>query len=343
LLGCGCAGCGKTSMTTKKVLIICPVFFNYEKRIKQALENQGYNVTMWGDRASTHFIYKVCLRLFPYSTSFLSEYFFSKKLQELKDNIYDNVIVIKGEALSVKFLKNLLATILYKRSYYYLWDSIKNTNYAVEKAQLFEHVGTFDPFDAKAQNWGYRPLFASNSGFAASELQGNQWDLCFAGTVHSDRLQVIQKIKNKLPCDLNFYCFAHVPSELILRLKKYAFSVYRNFDKTQLTTKSLPYDEVLEKFNHSKAIIDIEHPGQRGLTMRSIEVLLANKKLITTNRSIISSDLYHADSVLVIDRENPIIDIEFLNSPTPVLNCETASKYTIECFVNDLCGGSTVR
>jgi hypothetical protein len=330
-------------MTAEKVLLICPVFFNYEKRIKQALENQGYNVTMWSDRASTHSIYKVCLRLLPYITSFLSEYFFNKKLQALQKNNYDNIIVIKGEALSVNLLKKMLTTIPHKDNYYYLWDSIKNTNHAVEKAQLFEQVGTFDPFDAKAQNWIYRPLFASNISFAANEAQRNQWDLCFAGTVHSDRLQVIQKIKNKLSFDVKFYCFAYVPSKLMLYIQKCAYSVYRNFDKAQLTTKSLPYDEVLEKFNHSKAIIDIEHPSQRGLTMRSIEVLLANKKLITTNRFILSSDLYHPDSVLVIDRENPIIDTGFLNSPTPVLNRETAAKYTIERFVNDICGGGKIQ
>jgi len=58
---------------------------------------------------------------------------------------------------------------------------------------------------------------------------------------------------------------------------------------------------MMDIIKNFKTIIDIERPLQKGLTMRTIEMLGTNKKIITTN------------NIFIIDRNNPIIDEIFLN------------------------------
>ena len=65
----------------------------------------------------------------------------------------------------------------------------------------------------------------------------------------------------------------------------------------------------------SRAVLDIEHPLQRGLTMRTIETIMMGKKLITTNKHILTSDLYNPSRVCVIDREYPEIPTTFFDEP----------------------------
>jgi hypothetical protein len=322
-------------MNAKKILLISPSFFNYEKRIETELIKQGYCVTLLNDRVSNGFFYKVSLRCFPSLISRLSEVFYLKKIKELCNQSFECIVVIKGEALSEKIIKELLIQIKHTKNCYYLWDSINNTFNSINKAKHFQCVATFDPVDAKNQKWKYLPLFASTKETVTNAPY--KWDICFIGTAHSDRLKILQKIKNNLNFENNLFCFAYIPSRVILWIKKAIFPVFKKFNNTELSTKPMPYSDVITTFNTSRAIIDIEHFGQNGLTMRSIEVLLSGKKLITTNKTILQSDLYHPSRVLLIDREHPIINSEFLQSIIEPIDNRLKSIYSIDNFVKQLC------
>jgi hypothetical protein len=73
--------------------------------------------------------------------------------------------------------------------------------------------------------------------------------------------------------------------------------------------------DVQHYFNLSAAVLDVEHPKQRGLTMRTIETLISEKKLITSNKNIINSNLYDCSRVNVINRDNPQLSNDFIDSP----------------------------
>ena len=45
-------------------------------------------------------------------------------------------------------------------------------------------------------------------------------------------------------------------------------------------------NDIVSLYKESEVILDINHPGQNGLTMRTFEALGAGKKLITTNTEI---------------------------------------------------------
>lgn len=73
----------------------------------------------------------------------------------------------------------------------------------------------------------------------------------------------------------------------------------------------------------------MHHPLQTGLTMRTIESIGAQKKLITTNRDIVNYDFYRPENILIVDRERPAVDAEFLAEPYIGLDETIYHRYSL--------------
>lgn len=61
-----------------------------------------------------------------------------------------------------------------------------------------------------------------------------------------------------------------------------------------------------------------------------------NKKLITTNASIVNYDFYNKKNILIINRENPQIDISFFSTPYEKINPEIYKKYSLSSWILDV-------
>jgi hypothetical protein len=95
-------------------------------------------------------------------------------------------------------------------------------------------------------------------------------------------------------------------------------------------------DDVQHYVNISAAVLDVEHPKQRGLTMRTIETLIAEKKLITTNKNIINSNLYDKSRVCIINRDNPKLPDDFIDCPFLPVPDPLKYYYSCEGWVSEL-------
>lgn len=73
-----------------------------------------------------------------------------------------------------------------------------------------------------------------------------------------------------------------------------------------------------------------------GLTMRSIESIGLDKKIITTGRDIINYDFYNPKNVCVIDIDDPCISSEFLSSFYDDLDDKTKSNYSLDKWLSDV-------
>ena len=51
------------ALQNKNILFLCPAFFNYEKKLTQAMENLGANVDFYDERPSNTFFSKSFLRI----------------------------------------------------------------------------------------------------------------------------------------------------------------------------------------------------------------------------------------------------------------------------------------
>jgi hypothetical protein len=103
-----------------------------------------------------------------------------------------------------------------------------------------------------------------------------------------------------------------------------------------LSTKPMPADLVAQKVAITSAVLDVEHPRQRGLTMRTIETLMAGKKLVTTNKYIYKCDLYHPSRIQVISRSNPQIPKAFMEQPFLSIPDQLRSYYSCKGWVSEL-------
>lgn len=273
----------------------------------------GYDVTWWDERASSATWYKLALRLFPAYTVKWSECAFLQKLHQLDPTSISHVLVIKGEGLSRRVALEMRKTLASASMGLYLWDGVENVKGVSNILSAFDSVATFDPVDAKNFGWTYRPLFWRNISVAKGVTETTLFDWCFIGTIHSDRHRVIHRLRQRGGPQMRSFVFAYFQSPLMLFMRRLVDWTLWLAPKDTLSTKSMSAVDVAKKVECSRAVLDVEHPRQRGFTMRTIETLLAGKKLVTTNKHILTSNLYHPSRVHVINRVNPSIPTTFLS------------------------------
>jgi len=81
----------------------------------------------------------------------------------------------------------------------------------------------------------------------------------------------------------------------------------------------IPYTKVLEYDARSRAILNVVMEKQEGITLRDIEAITLNIKLITTNKHIVDKDFYNPNNVFVIGERNINEIADFVQSdPEPI-------------------------
>jgi hypothetical protein len=327
----------QSSPAARRTLLVCPPFFSYHLAIQQAFAEAGGSAVWRSDRASEHFAYKLAMRVLPHQVAKWSTPHFLGQLEELEDGPIDRVLVIKGEAISERVIVAMRKKWRAATLHLYLWDGSENVRNAVEIAPLFDTVATFDPEDARRFGWRHRPLFARSTRSAAPPWTAKDYDWAFVGTIHSDRHRVIDRIRKQNP-ELRGFVFGFVPGTPLLLARRMTDSSLWRAPAGTVGTTPLPMSEVLNVMGRARALVDVEHPNQRGLTMRTIETLLNGSKLVTTNPHVQESDLYHPSRVHVISRSEPRIPAEFLSSAFEPVPSDVGARYELSGWLREVLG-----
>ena len=90
---------------------------------------------------------------------------------------------------------------------------------------------------------------------------------------------------------------------------------------------------IKEITSQTRIIIDMELSNQSGLTMRTIETHGMRKKLITTNPNIKEYDFYNENNILVVDRNNPVVNSDFVSNEYEILPDELYNKYSLSNWI----------
>ena len=317
---------------SKSILFFGPETFSYEKEIVGALSILGASVVYRSDKPDNSLLTKGLLRLFPKLLWRYADWVFGKWLRQFGPELCDLVFVVKGEGLSPEFLETLKLRYPSASFIFYLWDSLENVRFSEKKFPKFDQVFSFDPNDC-SNNPGlrYRPLFFLEKYFNPAPSQGQ--GCFFVGTLNGDRPAVLARLNRAMPAGFNFDYWLFVRSSLELQLRKILDSQLRSLDQKRLLLVSMTSSVVTQKFQQSAAILDIEHPNQVGLTMRTFEVLASGKKLITTNISVLKHDFYDPSRIYLIDRLNPRLDIRFFETPATPLPADFYAKYSLSGWI----------
>jgi hypothetical protein len=322
----------------KNILFISPKFLGYEKIIYDYLCSLGANVKIYDERPSTNPFVKALIRINPTFLEILCKRYFLNIFNKNKKVEFDYIFIIKGEAMSLKTI-NIMKTIFPNtKIFFYTWDSLKNVKNSKEKIRLFDKALSFDRANCiEFSEIEYSPLF-----FSQAFMQNNKsndkltYDFIFIASLHSDRYEVLQRIMKNLNTNVGVVSsdiFLYYSSKLFFTLRKIFDTNFRNIPFKKVNWVPLQQNEVIDRMNRANIVIDINHPDQSGLTMRTIEALAMKKKIITTNNNIAYEDFYNEKNILIIDRYNPIIPKLFIEEPFENIDNKIYNQYKLESWI----------
>lgn len=301
------------SFNKNKVLLICPRFFGYEERIVDALKLAEWDVDYFDERPSNSVVYKALNRLgFGFMFKKYTYNYYYNILQKLSENSYTFIFFVNIESTNSEILSLFEMFFPKTKKVLYMWDSSANKPKYLELLDKFDKVFSFDNEDVKLYpKINYLPLFYTDK----KPVTDKTIDISFVGTVHNDRLKVLLPLVEQCSqLGLNTYFYFYYPSKIIFWLR---FIYERDIPisvLSQLNFVPLSYSDYLSVITSSKCVIDINHPKQSGVTMRTIEVLSAGAKVVTTNESValLGGDI--EKNIYILDRKNPNMPEGFIDS-----------------------------
>lgn len=92
----------------------------------------------------------------------------------------------------------------------------------------------------------------------------------------------------------------------ILRVKKCLDSLGLKtvFKIVGYNSQPISYKECLGFISKSKIIVDIQGGWQQGMTLRPMEALFYQKKLITNNKSLDTMDFYNPNNIFILGKDD---------------------------------------
>lgn len=327
-------------LENKKILFISVSFFNYEKIIKQKLEQRGAVVDFFDERPSNSIFIKGLLRIKRDAYALQIKKYYNNILEGVSGKNYDYFFLIKGEVIPVFFIEKIKAMNPGIILIYYNYDSFYNNPNALDFLPLFDYNFTFDTDDAEKYKLNFRPLFYSDDykgiRLEKQEKEMSQ-DIAFIGTAHSDRYLISESIsKEAEKIGRKHFAFYYSQGRLVFLYKSIFDKSFKKFDYKKLSFKSLSHKQIIDIYRKSNYILDINHPGQKGLTMRTFETLGAGKKLITTNDDIKKYKIYQSGNVLVIDRNDVHLDPDFFEQGAQAFHSDVLYSMSIDGWIDDI-------
>ncbi len=319
----------------KRVLFLSPTFFGYELAIKSEMEASGASVDLFTDAPFRSPMRRVMTKNYPTMVSKIGSAVYLDSLKKIEQS-YDYVLIINGMTVSravVDFVKQHSPS---AKFILYMWDSIENSQSTRNILDAMDAGSGFDRSTCKELGLKYQPLFYRDVFDFGLVSDDSLYDVSFVGTAHSDRYKVCTSVKKRLGKNRNSYMFLYLQAHWVFWAARVLRPGMLHAKKDEFSYKGININETAEIFRRSRCILDIEHSRQRGLTMRTIETLGAQRKLITTNKSIEKEEFYNEENILIIDRKQPKIPDSFIDSPYRPIDQNLRRNYSLSGWLENL-------
>lgn len=312
----------------KKVLFIAPNFFNYSLLIKHELESMGAVVDYFSNKPNSNSSKIIEIFSSKIYQKIKNRYF--KKLSRKISNNYEFVLIIRPDIIPNEFL-NIVKTKNPNSKYIqYIWDDIKLFPKILDTIKYFDKTFSYDIIDSEEYGLLLRPFFFVELFEDDKKVDYTcNNELFFIGSFHTDRVQVLEKIKKMNP-DIKLYHHLYI-NPLVFLVNKIPLSKRKLFKFHKMN-----YIKMVKTINKSVAILDIQNNSQHGLTTRIFEALGAKTKIVTTNCNIMKYEFYNTNNILIVDRNNPLIDKSWFNLPYHEYDKNIYEKYNIRNWINEV-------
>lgn len=189
----------------------------------------------------------------------------------------------------------------------YFWNIIEEQKVYKNlfKDSNIDEFWTFDKNDADRYNMKY------NSQFYTKNVKINKliykYDILFLGRTKSRKFNIL-KLEDELTKK-----GLKVKFKLIEKEKDY-----------------ISYDDYLNILAKSKCILDYNQNGQVGLSLRPMEALFLQKKLITNNKDIKNYDFYNSNNIFILGEDNIEEIKDFIDRPYKKIDQKIIDYYDFE-------------
>lgn len=296
-------------MKNKNILIIMPKFYAYQSKMKEDLESRGANAKFYDEEPEkTKFLILKNIADVLHTEKVFNSFnkkLLNKILNEMPEEGYDYLLVIRGNILSEHTILELKTKALKPtgKSIYYSWDSFENMRHKGEIGKLFDWRGTFDSVDAKESKLGYElvPLFYSDD-FDGAKLQQPteyKYDYVSVSAFFPFRYRYFKAFKAANPDKKMCLKLYLAPS--VYRGKKLKDpKLVKDLDMDIISFEPFKPEDIRDMCRNSKAILDLAHEKQQGLTMRTMETLGIKRKLVTNNIYLRDYEFYNDSNDLIL-------------------------------------------
>lgn len=320
----------------KKLLLIMPKFYDYEKEIIEELEKK-YSVDFIKMYPTNIFIIifiKTLKKIFKnFEIKFY--YFYFKFLLKLKYNKkYDYILIMNGENIGESLISHLKNNFLNKtgKMVLHIWTPISRYPLLEKTYKLYDRVSSFEKEDCKKYNLIFRTNFYSSKLEKIKKSEEINYNFVFVGQFRIPRYLFIKKF-NKINQNGFYYLYHNFFTFVIFKLIK---KEYRNVKFKEVKFKQLSREKMYELMNKSKCILDDTDVGQNGLTQRIFDALYLGKKIITTNKKIMEYDFYDSNNITTIEHKNISIKNDFFETNFSQKN--DLDNYSLKIWIRDVLG-----
>ena len=194
----------------------------------------------------------------------------------------------------------------------------KKTRLILKHLKNVDLIYTNNYFDS--EKYGFRYVFNILPPIEDNKKVNINLDVFYIGSAN-DRLDIIHSVYDRL-------------DELGLRVKMYVTGTkIKKSDRRKniVYNKKLSYNDVISFYNRSNCLLEVVGKRPTMLTMRTMEAVVRNKKLITNHPFIKEQDFYDSKYILLFNTASDI-KIEFFTNNKEV-KYNFVNEYTPEKFL----------
>lgn len=232
----------------------------------------------------------------------------------------DFIMVIRPDKLKIETLLFLKEHT--KQLVTYCFDSINHFPKKEERLPFFDKVYSYEKKDVAEYDLHFITNFIPVDKYE-KEKGG---EAVFNVSSYDERFGVLEAVARQLK-EQNY------PYNIIVRHKKGFSSNY-----IEIVEDYLSLSETRHFIEEAGILLDIQKSEQSGLSFRVFEALGSQKKLITTNADVQNYDFFNPDNILIIDKDKPVIPLEFLKKPYVEIPEKIVSKYRREAWIKTVFG-----
>lgn len=233
-------------------------------------------------------------------------------------------IILFDSVLNINIVKDIQKKFPNSKIIFWFWNSINNSKKIKHVEYLKKKnidIWSFDIEDCEKYHLKYNTQFYFSRKMN-KENTLNERDIYFIG-YDKGRIKLLERIGS---------IFDQYKISFLFEVVKDRRKKYLKNEKKYFIKKSKKYDEVLLEIKKSKAILEINSGNQSGLTLRAMESLFYNKKLISNNKKLREYDFYNSDNIFIFNKIEEEIEeiIKFLKKPYNVEVNKYKENYSIQ-------------